>query len=976
MTSKTISLRRRRAAVGWAPAICAGLFLCIAWSTNAQIAPGLEPPATSTGTGTGTGTDSDSTSMPVADDATETQTPDAGIALSASRIMALAQENAEVLVELKSVTADALAKAGAPIPADAMSDEQFFNAVAASRPLRVQITYFLRARGYISDQDLARNGEFDPTLTSPDGMRGNASALDAEGNEQSLRSADLLRGSGDISALRSQDTTPARNRTQASTRTQTETNITDPPKALHRPAPYNLLSLRDLYTQVPESPERLKRFGMDVFSNRMQMPASARTQSASIPMDIPLGPDYVLGPGDELAISIWGGVSQTLIKTIDRGGAITLPEAGQIQVAGLTLAKGQDAISGALRPQFRNAQVAVTVSRLRTIRVYVVGDVQRPGAYDISSLASPLSALSAAGGPTAVGSLRVMRQLRNDKVIGEIDLYDFLLHGVRSADSRLQGGDTLVVLPAGPQVAVYGAVKRPAIYELRGEKTLPQVLDEAGGITVAAELGAITINRVVEHNRREEFKAQLNPGDAGSTTILPTEVKDGDRIHVGTVLPETDAVVYLEGHVARPGRMAYHDGIRLSDVIASYRDLLPEPAPRGEIVRLTPPDLHPETFSFDVPSVLNGNFNLPLQQFDTVRVFGRYEQDAPTVTVRGEVERPGVYPMFEGMTAAQLVRAAGGFKRDALLEQADLVSYVMADGTGVTIQRQSVRIGDAVLSANRAADSVLKPGDVLTVQQLTGWNDIGASMRVEGEVAHPGSYGIEEGEHLSAVLRRAGGYRKAAYPEGAVLVRSEVRELEEKSRDELIRQIETSSASARLSPGLAGGDQSSTLQLIQQQQDQVLAKLRSEPPSGRLVIQIDGPIESWANTAADVEVRSGDELRIPKEPGFVLVSGQVYNASAITFAPGKSAAWYLERAGGPTQIANRKEIFIVRANGTVVGRRSEGWYDRNVLSTKLDPGDMIVVPQKIVGSSLFWRNLIGTAQVASSIAVAAVLAGL
>jgi len=243
-------------------------------------------------------------------------------------------------------------------------------------------------------------------------------------------------------------------------------------------------------------------------------------------------------------------------------------------------------------------------------------------------------------------------------------------------------------------------------------------------------------------------------------------------------------------------------------------------------------------------------------------------------------------------------------------------------------------------------------------------------------VAHPGSYGIEEGEHLSAVLRRAGGYRKAAYPEGAVLVRSEVRELEEKSRDELIRQIETSSASARLSPGLAGGDQSSTLQLIQQQQDQVLAKLRSEPPSGRLVIQIDGPIESWANTAADVEVRSGDELRIPKEPGFVLVSGQVYNASAITFAPGKSAAWYLERAGGPTQIANRKEIFIVRANGTVVGRRSEGWYDRNVLSTKLDPGDMIVVPQKIVGSSLFWRNLIGTAQVASSIAVAAVLAGL
>jgi hypothetical protein len=200
--------------------------------------------------------------------------------------------------------------------------------------------------------------------------------------------------------------------------------------------------------------------------------------------------------------------------------------------------------------------------------------------------------------------------------------------------------------------------------------------------------------------------------------------------------------------------------------------------------------------------------------------------------------------------------------------------------------------------------------------------------------------------------------------------------LEEKSRDELIRQIETSSAAARLSPGVGGGDQSGTLQQIQQQQQQVLSRLKSQPASGRLVIHVNSSIESWAGTAADIEVRRGDVLRIPKRPGFVLISGQVYNASAITFVPQKTAKWYLERAGGTTEIANRKEIFVVRANGAVVGRRSGSFSDGDVLSTKLDPGDVIVVPQKIIGKSLIWRNLLGTAQIASSIAIAASVAGL
>jgi protein involved in polysaccharide export with SLBB domain len=415
--------------------------------------------------------------------------------------------------------------------------------------------------------------------------------------------------------------------------------------------------------------------------------------------------------------------------------------------------------------------------------------------------------------------------------------------------------------------------------------------------------------------------------------------------------------------------------MRLGDVLKSYRDLLPEPAPRGEIVRLVAPDLHAETIGFDVAEVLIGNGNIPLQPFDTVRVLGRYEADAPKVTISGEVLRPGTFPLSEGMTAARLVRMAGGFKSDALTENADLTSYTVTAGSKVVGNVRSVRIGAAVMGSDVTSDVALKPGDILTIHQITGWNDIGASVTIEGQVAYPGSYGFQEGERLSSVLKRAGGFRETAYPSGAVLVREQVREIEEKSREELIRQIETSSAAARLRPNLSpnGGD-SAELQLIQTQQDQVLARLKSQPPSGRLVVHLSADIDSWANTPADIELRRGDKLTVPKRPGFVVVTGQVYNATAIAFTPGKTAGWYLSNAGGANTTANRKEIFVIRANGSVIGRRSGGLFEGNVLSTTLDAGDVVVVPQKVLGTSVFWKNLLTTAQLASSISLTAFVA--
>jgi protein involved in polysaccharide export with SLBB domain len=944
-----------------------------AQSTGSGSADGASSPDASRTTA---GSSSDQNDQEMSAGAGTTSAPNAS--LTARQIFGILQEKPEVVIELKSQLADQLQQQGVTVDPGTVTDEMLYNAIATDRNVRSKITLYLRVRGYISDTDLRATelGAGSLTDQSMSGeLPGALSPLPGSAAGTANLPSTLSLGGGSLPAqsqLPSMQRSPLAATTNGQ-RQEKQPNITDAPEVLREPTPYNLQSLRDLYTQIPNTQARLKRFGSEVFLKRETITATRLGGSTSVPsLDVPIGPDYVIGPGDGLSIDLWGGLSQTFTRVVDRDGHLTLPEAGEVQVAGLTLERAQSAIAHALQQQYRNAQVSVTVAALRSVRVYVVGDVEMPGAYDVSSLATPLSALYAAGGPTAAGSLRVLRHYRGKQLVGEVDLYDFFLHGVRANDDRLEAGDTLLVPTAGPQVAVSGAVRRPAIYELKDEQTLDAVLADAGGLTVAAALGHITVERIDAHQHRETVT--VDGGDDASSKLAAFTVKDGDRVRVAPIVPYSERVIYLEGHVVRPGRAAYRDGMKLNDVLHSYQDLLPEPADRGEIVRLTPPDLHPETIEFNVPDVLIGNETLTLEPFDTIRIFSRYEVDAPRVTVSGEVLRPGSYPLSQGMTAAQLVRMAGGFRRDALLDDADLMSYRVQNGTRVLGERTDVRIGDAVKGVS-GSDAVLKAGDVLTIHQITGWNDIGESVTIEGEVAHPGSYGFKDGEHLSDVLRRAGGFRETAYPEGAVLTRPEVRDLEEKSREQLIRQIETNSAAARLAPNLASGSQGGTVQLIEAQEQQVVARLRSAPAIGRLVIHITADIDSWAGTPADIEVRKGDVLKIPKRPGFVLVSGQVYNTTAITFAPNRSAGWYLSRAGGSTAAADRKEVFIIRANGSVVGRRSGGW-GSSVLDTKLEPGDVVVVPQKIIGAGLFWRNLLLGAQAASSIAITAGIANL
>lgn len=725
-------------------------------------------------------------------------------------------------------------------------------------------------------------------------------------------------------------------------------------------------SLRDLYTQIPSTGGRLERFGSEAF-------LIGTGNANELPMDLPVGPDYVLGPGDTLIVNMWGGVSNRLDRVIDRQGQIELPEAGTLMIDGMTIAQAQEAIQKTLSTQFQNEHVEISLGRVRTVRVYVVGDVQRPGAYDVSSMSTPLSALYAAGGPTSRGSLRILEQYRGNQLVRKIDLYDFLLKGVRSNNDRLLPGDTILVPPVGPQVTVEGMVHRPAIYELNGEKTLNQVLELAGGVLATASLKQINVSRIVAHQRRTMLSLELpaNPAEL-SQKLANFKVQGGDDVVIAQILPYNQQAVYLEGHVYRPGRYPYHDGMTITDLVHSYQDVLPEPADHAELVRLMPPDFKPETISFNLHDALIGNDSFLLEPFDLIHLFGRYEIDAPRVSIDGEVLRPGQYPMSHGMTVAGLVRMAGGFKRSAYRDEADLSSYVVENGQKVLVNHRVVAVEKA-LDGDKSADVALKPGDVVSIRQLAGWQDIGASVTINGEVEHAGSYGIEDGERLSSVLKRAGGFTAGAYPAAAVLERVQVRELAEQARQQMIQRLETTPINMK-PVSATGQDQTAALQ---QQRDQVLAALRSHPASGRLVINISSDIGKWENTPADIELRAGDTLFIPKRPNFVTVSGQVYNATAISYVPGRDADWYLRKAGGPTPYGNKKLIYVLRADGSVVvpSERESIWMGGSFMNLQLRPGDSVIVPEKIMGGSPIWQNIMGTAMIAATVATPLAFAG-
>jgi polysaccharide biosynthesis/export protein len=836
----------------------------------------------------------------------------------------------------------------------------------------------------------------------------------------------------------------------------------EPAEMVRARNPYvNIPSLYDMYLQAVPRPTTPRRFGSGVFENGTRDPQL-------IPMDLPVGPDYVVGPGDGLSIDLWGGVSQRFFRTVDREGRVSLPEAGPVLVSGKSLADVQQSLQQILRTQFRDVSTEVSLARLRSIRIYEVGDVANPGAYDISSLSTPLNALFAAGGPTQKGSLRIVKHYRGDQLVQSVDLYDLLLHGVRGDMARLDNGDTILVPPAGPQVTVEGMVRRPAIYEVKDEKNLAAVLELAGGLLPTAALRHIEVQRLVAHDKQTMLSLDIpDAGDPAEVTkkLESFEIKDGDRVRIFPIASYNQDAIYLDGHVLRPGRYSYRADMHVTDVIGSDKDLLPEPATNyAEIIRLNPPDFHPTVESFDLAAAFDDPAQSPvLHAMDTVRVFSKFDFENPpavsvwgdvrepgtyrtsgqirlgdavrlagglapdaqkedaqvfrylpdgkfkifsvnlgsalagdptenillqprdrllihknpdavepaTVYIQGEVSRPGRYPLTTNMTVADLIQVGGGLKPSADSNTADLTRLQYNDEKILTGQHETISISAALAKSSDTSIAVHN-GDVLTIRGLPGWNDLGASIRVQGEVKNPGTYGIRPGERLSSILERAGGFQPAAYPYGAVLRRVQVRELEVRNQDQMILRVKDEQSNLELLPE-TDPDKKRAKDVALQQWQTALEQLSSNPPSGRVAIRISPDLETWKGSTADIEVRAGDVIEIPKTPGVVMVAGQVYNPTAVAYRRGKSARWYLSQGGGPTQLADKKAIFVIRADGSVLGSK-QGIWSGDSLSAELRPGDTVVVPEKAVGGGVQWQTVFLAAQVASSIASTAFIA--
>jgi protein involved in polysaccharide export with SLBB domain len=326
------------------------------------------------------------------------------------------------------------------------------------------------------------------------------------------------------------------------------------------------------------------------------------------------------------------------------------------------------------------------------------------------------------------------------------------------------------------------------------------------------------------------------------------------------------------------------------------------------------------------------------------------------------------------MTVSDLIAAAGGLKQSADLQNADLTHYVWKDDKQVSGDEQRVSLAKA-MSGDPGSNEVLNNGDVLSIRQVPGWDDLGASIGVRGEVVHPGTYGIKPGERLSSVLARAGGFSPNAYPYGAVLVRREVQKLEMRSYAELVQRVREQQTNLQLTAtSTTDPDQKLSAESALTQWQTTLDNLVSSPPTGRVTIQVSQDIKAWANSSRDITVRAGDILTIPKRPSYVLVQGQVYGPTAVSYRPGKSARWYLTQAGGTTNMANKRATFVIRANGTVISNHSAGWVTGDSLGVSLQPGDMVVVPEKALGGPPIWKTLFANAQVLSSITTSAILA--
>lgn len=601
------------------------------------------------------------------------------------------------------------------------------------------------------------------------------------------------------------------------------------------------------------------------------------------PVDrVPVPADYVIGPGDEILLRAWGQLDMNYRVSVDRNGQIHIPKVGSLNVAGLTYRQLPGFLQGAIGRVFRNFELNVTLGELRSIQIFVVGHARRPGSYTVSSLATLVNALFASGGPSASGSMRRIQLKRHDQVVTEFDLYDLLVSGDKTKDARLQPGDVIYIPPVGPMVALYGSVNTPAIYELKGNNSLADLFGWAGGLSTVAQGHKVTVERIVDRAVRKVDEFSLD--DAG----LARKLRDGDLVRVYALSMRLDNAVTLRGNVAQPARFPWRSGMRVRDIIPDRESLLT-------------PDYW---------------------QRKTAKIAGRVGDESLLRQVRrNDDEINWDYAVIERVNPHDLS-----------------TSLIPFD------------LGRAVLDNDPVHNLTLEPGDTLTVFSK---RDIRVPatrqthyVTLEGEFVRPGVYRIEPGETLRQLVARVGGLTPDAYLYGAEFLRESTRREQQERFQEIVDRLERDfeESARQRARSVSTPEEAAALKVEIDAQRERFRKMRTLRVKGRIALQMAGAGNRLSDLP-DLPLEDGDRLIIPTMPSTVSVFGAVNNEGAFLYQPGHRVSDYLALAGGTSRFADKRNLFLLRADGSALSRRDTGLLFASLDSHRPRPGDTIVVPE-------------------------------
>ena len=763
--------------------------------------------------------------------------------------------------------------------------------------------------------------------------------------------------------------------------------------------------------------EMLPIFGRDLFR---------QAPSTFAPADqIPVTNDYVVGPGDQVLVRLWGPESFNSQLTVDTSGSIYIPKVGAVRVAGLRADELQPHISAEVNHTFRNYRIAVSLGQLRSIQVYVVGEARRPGAYTISALSTVLNALFVSGGPNVQGSLRRIQIRHPDGVPTEFDLYDLVLRGDKTKDVRLQQGDTIFIPAAGPQVALAGSVRHPGIYELRGETTTPELLQLAGGYTSTARQGMISLERIDPDLERKALT--IDVAKEGRTMAL----RDGDVLFVNHITQGYEQSVTIRGNLANPGRFSWHEGMRLSEIIPDTKSLLTSgywrernrlgvPTPLFEPLETTP---FRNGFPLngqrgDTQNHENGQSSNVLSHGSTDSSFGSNQVQqsiADGLTLQGSqvpTATDATAATLFGMGIAGTAAAGNGnfAGNTAQNRQGNLAAEPGALGQGpeprtgvppdyvehriqipapeidwsyavierldpVTLKNSLLpfNLGRLVQDHDPGQDLQLQAGDVVTILSQADipvpLDEQTKFVRLEGEFASAGVYSVRPGEDLESLVQRAGGLTTKAYLYGSSFLRDSARVFQQQRLNEYISSLSTDmerEAAVRAASSSTGILDPNALN----EQRSLIAQLRQLRATGRVVLEFH-PTSFGVDAIPRIPLENGDVFRIPSKPNTVSVVGAVYGQNVFLFDANRRVQDYVSLAGKPNRVADRKHAFIIRADGSIFSReRTQGVLSNSFDSSSIYPGDAIVIPEKLIKPSAL-RNALDYSQILSSFGLAA-----